>query len=1521
MPDQLHSSPLRVGTLNVGLGFVRKLPALLARCAALALDAVAVQEIGDPALHSSRLPPYHLVYAAGSSHHQGGVGLLLSTALLPRVRSYRRSSSGRLLGAVLELSAGHQLLLVSAYMPTGLDHSSPASEPHALALQLYAELLQWSVGMQQVLLLGDLNQTCAPWDRQPAPAAPARGPHATPAPINTLEHEGFVDAFRALYPDGARTPGYTHVLEGARKQSRLDYIWCKGLAPDDMQRVRVDTRLHALSHHRLLWAQLRLPQWAAGPAEELAPPLQLPNLRAATAKQLQSFGAQLEQQLLRHERQLQQLAAGATADDPAALNDLASSLTALTHCAASDTLPHTGAAAYRCRNVLQLQRTRQLLSQLLSTARSVLQRQHPHRLPSAMLLTRCPRWLQLHRRCQQHGIAWRQDAWSCGDAAAWLAETEQLLRDARRAIRQKQLRMSREQRAQYDANPAAAVHRMLRSDALPAQLHSVLNADGALTSSGAELRRVMAEHFRAVFAVPPAPAHPLPHDPPAMLFEKDGVDASWYDGLLAEVGQEELLAVANVAPLVSAPGEDEVSSGLWKLALQGSEQLRQLVSRLFSGCLRTGTFPSCWKSSVIVPLLKDAQKERSMSNVRPISLQSCLGKLLNRLLAQRLGAIFARHPILNPAQRGFVLGGCINKCIDELLDAWSVSRAPRQRELYTLFYDIRQAYDSVQVDVLERALRRLRMPELFVRLVVDSLTGLTSRVRTAYGLSEAFAVLRSVRQGDPLAPLLFVCLLDALHDGLLRNPFTNEQHGLRLRISDGDVLSLPSLGYADDTTVLTSTLDDLRVQNDWVHYFLAFNRMRLNHTKCELVGRTAAGQPVTAAALAAHGIAIEGHSIEPLAHSQPLRYLGLHVRFDGSWQTQQQKSLAKIGVFTRAITKFRVSLSMAAYMFNVFLLPGLELSLHYVHGVGTSAWIKQCDRLLIGCIKHAAGSLLRLSHSAVALLLRFSLPSWLEASIKVSELFLRLNSSDGRWGALGRALARAALPAVVDASTALPRADTGRDRLGRAARITVTKLGWSLHRHEERAAGARGASLLNSEPVGTQLNSELCSSSPSLQLAAGRSQVAHDLWRSWGAALPAHTVHVYTDGSHDAHAQPTPTSSWAVTIGDQWLTDNYGGVPADEQLLQPHHVAGATLYGASILCTRGVYPAELQAIARVLAMFPASHTLHVHTDSRASIAAVGAHQRQPNERKRMRMAARPLLRLISHLLRVREAAQAGTLLVHVRAHTTDTDLHSVGNRLTDYQANLARARPDRPRPIGLLELPLSDCEPHLHIVDCAGSGLQVIDDIRRSALAQCRRAAMLKRQADPERGYFPSASCVDASRDVLRHGSPAQQITFLHVATNSVHYHLVAAAGADGSHLQQLSCEDCAMPLTLEHLSECMSEVCATFRRQLATNLHAMLARHAPAAACCLRMRGAALPQLIGDLFPPAIGASDDERRRTLCTAMCGLFSSAQVKSAARTLGFTSAGDLPAGRKALVDFRLLCLSALDDLYATRKAIG
>ncbi|MCW2763337.1 MAG: hypothetical protein JWR85_3538, partial [Marmoricola sp.] len=354
------AASLRLGTLNVGLGFPRKLPRIVARCAELELDAVALQEIGDPALLASRFPPYQLAYQAGPSQQEAGVGLLLSLALLPRVRSYRRSSTGRLIGAVLELSAGHQLLLVSAYMPTGLDHSASDSPSHSQAHELYAELLQWSRGMQQVVVLGDLNETLSRWERFPlAPPAPPRAAAALAAassPISSLQQDGFIDVYRQLHPSAELSPGFTHTIDGARSvRSRLDYVWSKGAAAGSFLSVAIDSSLQALSHHRLLWTEMQLNVALAAPCTTPLLRLRLPNLRAATTEHKATFVQRVERAVQRRHAQLDLLARADSAD---VLDTLASSLTQLVHQCAFNAFPLTGAAPLRSQDVLQLQAQR-----------------------------------------------------------------------------------------------------------------------------------------------------------------------------------------------------------------------------------------------------------------------------------------------------------------------------------------------------------------------------------------------------------------------------------------------------------------------------------------------------------------------------------------------------------------------------------------------------------------------------------------------------------------------------------------------------------------------------------------------------------------------------------------------------------------------------------------------------------------------------------------------------------------------------------------------------------------------------------------------------------------------------------------------------------------------------------------------------------------------------------------------------------------------------------------------------------
>jgi hypothetical protein len=1073
-----------------------------------------------------------------------------------------------------------------------------------------------------------------------------------------------------------------------------------------------------------------------------------------------------------------------------------------------------------------------------------------------------------------------------------------------------------------DLNPAAAIHRMLDGEKLPAQIFSVVDSTGSLTTSPEELEEVMTSHFESVFDLPHP--EPEPPHPPAMLHQKPDIESHWYHDLMNPISPDDLLHYVADSALVSAAGEDGVSTGVWKIAIQESELAREQVSELFSACLATSTFPSAWKTSVIVPLIKDSNKERTMNNIRPISLQNCLGKLFNKILARRLGSILQRYPILNPSQRGFVLGGTTMKCIDELLDAWDWSRNGF-KELHTIFYDIKQAYDCVQVEVLVRAMHRLSMPASFIDLIANSLTGLSSCIRTMYGLSRSFPVRRSLRQGDPLAPLLFVILMDALHDGLETNPFDGQKYGCTLTFLDGEVVYLPSLGYADDTTVLANSLSNLRKQNEWVQYFMRFNRMKLNPTKCELIGRqvdgSGAAQHLTLAAVTAAGITIDGHPPMPIHHHQPIRYLGAHMCFNGDWKPQRDKATAAVSMFTRLVSKFDLSIGHAVYMFNVFLLTRLELALHYVHGLGTSQWINNLDRLIIGSIKHSCGSLLRLSHSALTSSLSLLMPSWLEKAVKVSELFIRMNSSDKRWGRLGRISMRKQCPGhlCIDEHSALQGPSAGSQST-RAVYLAVKKLQWSIHLSRP-SKSSRHRHLFELEPVTDVPTLDCCSSSHVVELKSGLIHVAHDCWSGWHGPIPDaqrdEAVDVYTDGSHD---EASSSSAWSATVADRWLIDNFGTVPSDERILAGQaaaYLGGSSLFGSAIRCSVGIYPAELQAIARVLAMFPLALDLCVHSDSQSSIRSIHAFLEEPNERKRLRSAARTILRLIAHLFRRRlENGGGETKFVHIRAHTDGMDLHSVGNRMADFQANLARCRPDRSYPLNLRDLPLEKLEPHLHIKD--KHGRVIIDDIRRTARNQIRSQAFSKWQAKLEKddlvGQFAHAGIVDMGRVVLKHGSFEEQQTFVHVATNSIHYYCppIGAAGRR-SPVQQHHCVPCDHRMTVYHLMICPQPPAVALRRSLQ---HDILTGFDGLDECydwLQAMSRVELSQLVSALFPLPDAVTDDVRLDHDVRCMIGAFTRSECLRAIKLLGIE---DPKQGTRAFQNFRCVCLEHIAKFYAS-----
>jgi hypothetical protein len=241
-------------------------------------------------------------------------------------------------------------------------------------------------------VLGDLNETLTMHDRQPQSASAAASPAA---PIAHLRDDGFTDVYRHLNPDALLAPGFTHFIDGVRpSRSRIDYIWSKGVPAASLLRARIDAALAALSHHRLLWADIQLHNAAAFACTPPLLRLRLPDLRRASDAHRKDFVAHVEASLLHHRTELEEFAASSCHTDTV-LHDFASCLADLVRQSASATLPMTGGQPGQSGHLLRLRQQRRILARLLHVADDVVRSCRPD---EADCLFRCPEWLRLYRQ-------------------------------------------------------------------------------------------------------------------------------------------------------------------------------------------------------------------------------------------------------------------------------------------------------------------------------------------------------------------------------------------------------------------------------------------------------------------------------------------------------------------------------------------------------------------------------------------------------------------------------------------------------------------------------------------------------------------------------------------------------------------------------------------------------------------------------------------------------------------------------------------------------------------------------------------------------------------------------------------------------------------------------------------------------------------------------------------------------------------------------------------------------------------
>jgi ribonuclease HI len=152
------------------------------------------------------------------------------------------------------------------------------------------------------------------------------------------------------------------------------------------------------------------------------------------------------------------------------------------------------------------------------------------------------------------------------------------------------------------------------------------------------------------------------------------------------------------------------------------------------------------------------------SDTRPISVTNADNRIIAQAVVEAITPYL--YDTLDLAQKGFITGRSFEDHIRAINEAfYSVVEdqdATQESNLHILFMDTAKAFDSIDHDFIMAALKRAGLPGWLLRLVRGLLHQV--KVRPAFKGASAhwISIMRGVKQGCPLSPLLFVICYDIL---------------------------------------------------------------------------------------------------------------------------------------------------------------------------------------------------------------------------------------------------------------------------------------------------------------------------------------------------------------------------------------------------------------------------------------------------------------------------------------------------------------------------------------------------------------------------------------------------------------------------------------------------------------------------------------------------------------------------------------------------------------------------------------
>ena len=327
---------------------------------------------------------------------------------------------------------------------------------------------------------------------------------------------------------------------------------------------------------------------------------------------------------------------------------------------------------------------------------------------------------------------------------------------------------------------------------------SIKSKDGVLLTEPSKVLDRWAEHFKGV------------------LNQDSNFDMSLLDELPQWDVNMDLLEVPTLEEVQTsikqlssgkAPGDDGISPDIY---IHGGRAIAEKVLELITQIWQDGEVMQAFKDADIVHLYKNKGDRSCCDNHRGISLLCIAGKILMRLILNRLSKHIGNIGLIPESQCGFIPGRGTTDSSFALRQLQEKCRLQNQ-DLYLLFIDLTKAFDTVNREGLWCILEKAGCPRHFVGIIRSFHDNMKATVREGSGKSPPFVVTSGTKQGCVIAPTLFSIFFSMM----LHVAFKDTKDGVDIKSRfDKGLGSITTKHFDTENKVKVSTIRDLLFADD-----------------------------------------------------------------------------------------------------------------------------------------------------------------------------------------------------------------------------------------------------------------------------------------------------------------------------------------------------------------------------------------------------------------------------------------------------------------------------------------------------------------------------------------------------------------------------------------------------------------------------------------------------------------------------------------------------------------------------------